>query len=162
MKNIAKTGIIELLFTVMISAFGQTKAIDIISQKPIVMDTVTPSVTFKASSNYTRTMKLWKKTSVGAEAQTNYYWLAFKNKLKKPVWKALDSVGVKYAEFTKRYDKYWVYRFNINGNFKGATAMLQNYPDFINIAPVLIQEKVSRGIWNHRLQNPVMLIPFMV
>src|SRR6188768_2415511 len=104
------------------------------------------------SENVRRTIAPWGSEGVtrsqarAASAATAYHWAAFSASLGDAELARLEGFGVEVLGFAGRPGGYRLYKVRVKGDASGASASLKSMPTFINLLPVLPEEKVTRKV----------------
>lgn len=87
---------------------------------------------------------------------TAYYWAAFASALDEPSRRNLEALGVEVLGFAGRPDPYLLYKVRLRdgaGHAARIFASLQGMPQFVNLLPILPEEKMGRAVSQGRFRQ---------
>lgn len=115
---------------------------------------------FIESENSRRPLAPWSSPAAGpadsgapGAGSTAYHWAAFTGVLDDPARSRLAGLGVEVLGFAGRPGPYQLYKVRIQGRPARVFDSLKALPAFVNLLPILPEEKMSRKVFQGRFEK---------
>ncbi len=120
-----------------------------------------PTEAYIVTENTRRPIVPWSDPGAAGAASlqshpTAYHWAAFRAVLDEPARQSLEALGVEVLGFAGRPDPYLLYKVRLAdgaGSMARVYASLQGMTTFVNLLPILPEEKMNKSVRQGRFRH---------